>query len=180
MSEPQTIRAQDGRGGWTRAGIGLASDQRTTDQARKAAAGLPWIASCAVCCGEHPPELRHQRLSGSSLTDRRPVVVDLIEKLFFRMARKTGAPSNYLTSYPVPVRRYLGLAPPNGSGAGWRSGPTVRILSHPGTPAEKNSTRRQTTIDLRLGGWSEGRSTERRSAPSCNRSPPQSPGWRSP
>jgi hypothetical protein len=85
MSEPQTIRAQDGRGGWTRAGIGLASDQRTTDQARKAAAGLPWIASCAVCCGEHPPELRHQRLSGSSLTDRRPVVVDLIEKLFFRM-----------------------------------------------------------------------------------------------
>jgi hypothetical protein len=86
MSEPQTIRAQDGRGGWTRAGIGLASDQRTTDQARKAAAGLPWLASGAVRCGEHPPELRHQRLSGAPLTDRRPVVVDLIEKLFFRPA----------------------------------------------------------------------------------------------
>jgi hypothetical protein len=85
MSEPQTIRAQDGRGGWTRAGIGLASDQRTTDQARKAAAGLPWLASGAVRRGEHPPELRHQRLSGAPLTDRRPVVVDLIEKLFFRM-----------------------------------------------------------------------------------------------
>ena len=86
MSEPQTIRAQDGRGGWTRAGIGLASDQRTTDQARKAAAGLPWLASGAVRCSEHPPELRHQRLSGAPLTDRRPVVVDLIEKLFFRPA----------------------------------------------------------------------------------------------
>ena len=91
MSEPQTIRAQDDRGGWTRAEIGLASDQRTTDQAESPPAlslfrGTALGRNAATAdsrrrpCGACPTERRNhaEKHFGPSARVRKAIGVEVL------------------------------------------------------------------------------------------------------